>query len=256
MVNDKLAWVLSVCAMCAGCASAPSDGDSLPPSSYKVTARVVDSAQDPVGVPANPASSPGSRSAPSDVPPRPSPAAPAPEAFKVEHYSVEDSSTTPSQNFESPHATEPPVNPEEQFLMRVASERPAVPLDGSVSGEAVLANFVNGDTRCSRLAISYLARRVSEIWRVCADREFTLERKAEPTPAVPDDPGLEPSRLMAVHSAYNGGRATVPYGPLTISAQSGGLPDARGCMLIRSALSWQGIPMAITDETICLPPGE
>ncbi len=137
--------------------------------------------------------------------------------------------------------------------MRVASERPAVPLDGLVNGEAAVVNFVSGDQQCSTLAITYPARRVSEIWRVCADRQFVLTRRAEPTPVVPDDAGIEPARLMAVHSAYHEGRASVPYGPLTISAQSAGSPDERGCVMIRSALSWQGIPMAMTDETICLP---
>ncbi len=254
MVNVRLAGGLSLFVACAGCTGTPSDRDTLPPPSHRVTARVVDTASgrtDPSGSRAAPIAA-----APSDVSiAPPSPANKTPESIRVEAYTAEDSAR-PAENRAPTRPEESAANPEEQFLLRVAVERPAVPLDGSINGEPVLAGFIGGDTQCSRLAVSYPARRVSEIWRVCADRQFILERKAEPTPTVPDDPALEPSRLMAVRSAYYEGRATFPYGPMTISAQANGQPDARGCMLVRSALSWQGIPMATADETICAPSGD
>jgi len=154
------------------------------------------------------------------------------------------------------HVDPATLNPEEQFLLRVAWDRPAVPLDGTINGEPAVAGYISGDQGCSQVGVTYPGRRVSEIWRVCADRQFMLERKAEPTPGVPDDPGLEANRMFAVHTAYNEGRASVSYGPMLIGAQTSGAPDPRGCVLIRSALTWQGIPMATRDETICRPAGE
>ncbi|MCU0735260.1 MAG: hypothetical protein MUF20_07020 [Methylotetracoccus sp.] len=254
------ALALSILAGCPGCATTNSGADAPPPSRYKVTARVVDVAPGSpggtgagTGAVAAELAAPKIAAQPSQSLPTSGPGATkAPTHSGDERLSPKERAGT-AEALEPRRDIEPPPNPEEQFLMRVASERPAVPLDGLVNGEAAVVNFVSGDQQCSTLAITYPARRVSEIWRVCADRQFVLTRRAEPTPVVPDDAGIEPARLMAVHSAYHEGRASVPYGPLTISAQSAGSPDERGCVMIRSALSWQGIPMAMTDETICLP---
>lgn len=257
--NLGQALALLILVGCPGCATTESDGNGTPPSRYKVTARVVDVA------PGRPGTGGDSTAAVGSVAPGASPqparsraaqehseATKAPVAIGAERLPSEPSTGT-AENPEPRRQIEPPLNPEEQFLLRVAAERPAVPLDGSVNGEPALVNFVSGDPQCSSLAITYPVRRVSEIWRVCADRRFVLERKAEPTPLVPEDPLIEPTRLMAVHSAYDAGHASIAYGSLTISAQAAGSPDARGCVLIRSALSWQGIPMATSDDIICQP---
>lgn len=264
-MNNKSGWSLLVSIMlgCSGCAGMSSDPEVPPESRYKVSARVVDIAPKQPGALSVDASRPRSNE-PEQKPPAPPSAivaqkdptpAKATTPIRPESSSAEEN-VEPAERPDLQRPTEPAQNPEEQFLLRVAAERPVVPLDGSVNGEAAVVNYVSGDTQCSRLAITYPERRVSELWRVCADRQFVLERKAEPTPTVPDDPGLEATRRIAVHSAYNDGHASVDYGPFTVSAQSGGPPDARGCMFIRSALSWQGIAMATNDETICSPPEE
>lgn len=250
----------------SGCAAMSPDPDAALENHYQVTARVVDIAPKRPGALGDLPVLPGRQS--SDVP-GPKPHLPrsettpkkdpveaiAPVPIEPERF-LSDQSAEPPKTLEPPRTPEPGLNPEELFLLRVAAERPAVPLDGSINGETAVANYSSGDNQCSRVAITYPERRVSEIWRVCADRQFILERKAEPTPTVPDDPGLEATRRIAVHSAYNDGHASVPFGPFTVSAQSAGPSDARGCMLIRSALSWHGIAMATHDETICSPPDD
>ncbi len=249
------ALALWLCVGCPGCATTESAGDGPPPSRYKVTTRVVDIAPGSPGITSDGA---GTGTTAPQVSAQPS-RSPAQENSRITRGPVPivddalpaDPSAGVTESPQPRRTIEPPLNPEEQFLLRVAAERPAVPLDGSVNGEAALVNFVRGDAQCSTLAITYPLRRVSEIWRVCADRQFVLERKAEPTPLVPEDAGIEPTRLMAVHTAYHDGRASVDYGSLTVRAQSAGTPDARGCVMIRSALSWHGIPMATSDDTIC-----
>lgn len=248
-----------------GCAS--DGGDGPRPSQRRVTARVVDIGPTP---PVTSAGTLNRKPLPSArVPPIEPEEGDAPrEVPVVTTTSVErggsqvvrEEATVQQPDFnEAPRgggADLPSADAEERFMLRIAWDRPQVPLDGTINGEPVVVGYIAGEEGCSHLGVTYPVRRVSEIWRVCADRQFLLERKAEPTPGIPDDPGLEAHRMFAVQSAYNEGRASVPFGPMVIGAQAGDPPDARGCRLIRSALSWQGIPVATRDETICRGPGE
>jgi hypothetical protein len=247
---------------CVGCASNGTDGTRT--SSRRVTAKVVN-------IDAQPSTAPVSGLPPSSVLRAPTSTADHQDPMDVPREVPVVTTTTeerggsrvvqeeqsgrpqPVEAQPSSAAELPSLHAEEQFLLRVAWDRPAVPLDGTINGEPAVVGYIGGEQGCSRLGVTYPGRRVSEVWRVCADRQFTVDRKAEPTPSVPDDPGVEASRMFAIQSAYQEGRASMQFGPWSISAQSGGLPDARGCVLIRSALSWQGLPVATRDETICRP---
>jgi hypothetical protein len=120
-----------------------------------------------------------------------------------------------------------------------------------VNGQPVVMAFVGGDDRCRTVAVTYTTQSVAELWRVCTDGQFSLDREAEPIPAVVNDPALLAMRQAVVHRAYIDGRAVAPYGELMVKAQSTGQPDANGCMMIRSAVSWNGVAVGMSDETIC-----
>jgi hypothetical protein len=137
--------------------------------------------------------------------------------------------------------------------LRVAKERPTVPVEGSINGEPVVATCVGGNDQCRTVAVTSPARALAEIWQVCANGQIALERPAEPTPPLPNDPGLQTARQIVVFEAHSRGQATLPYGELLVSAKSTGQPDAKGCTIVRCAVNWQGMVLDMRDEHVCSP---
>jgi hypothetical protein len=147
----------------------------------------------------------------------------------------------------------PQRTPEEEFLLRVARERPLVPAEGAINGEPVVASCAGGNDQCRTVVVTSPARRLAEMWQVCANGEIALERQAEPTPAPPNDPGLQTTRQMVIFEAHARREAALNYGEFVVSAKSAGQPDAKGCTLVRCAVSWQGIVLDLRDEHVCSP---
>jgi len=237
MQRVKRCLLLMACAAAgAGCggASAPKEG-----AHFAVTAQVVDSR---TGRPV-PAKSPRR-----PVAERPPVDPDVPMVRKLEPLPEPEPEPTSS-------AAPPQLSPEEETLLGVAHERPFVPVESRVGGQPAVMNFVGGDEQCRTVAVTYPARRVAELWRVCADGQFALDREAEAIPDLPEDPGLRAARQATVHWAFANGRADSSYGELMIRAQSSGQRDQNGCTVIRSAVTWNGVTIGMSDETIC-PGGE
>jgi hypothetical protein len=238
MQRVKRLLLLAACAAVgAGCggASAPKDG-----AHFAVTAQVIDSET--------------GRPVPAKTPKRPVPELSAvdkaaPILRKLEPLPEPAQDPGPGPN--SP-AARPQLSPEEETLLGVARERPFVPVESRVGGQPAVMNFVGGDEQCRTVAVTYPARRVAELWRVCADGQFALDREAEAIPDLPEDPGLRAARQATMHWAFANGRADSTYGELIIRAQSSGQRDQNGCTVIRSAVTWNGVTIGMSDETICL----
>jgi hypothetical protein len=235
----RLGFSAYACAMVlasVGCGGS----DPIAPSGYAVTAQVIDSR---TGQPVSPP-----KAAKRPPPEIPSARAAEPVFRKLEP--IPDAEPGPDVQ------TAPPQrSPEEEALIAVARERPFLPVEARVGGQAVVMNFVGGDDRCRTVAVTYPARRVAELWRVCSDGQYTLDREAEAIPDLPNDPGLQAARQAAAHWAYaNNGRGDSAYGELMIRAQASGQKDQNGCMVVRNAVTWNGITIGVNDDTVCSTP--
>ena len=236
MIRGRLSPVLLLACLAAvvGCGAEPT---RMPPTNFAVSAQVVDAR---TGRPIPPSAERRKRPAP------PSASSGVPIFRKLEPI---PETSSPVQTPEAPAPRQ--LSPEEESLIGVARERPFVPIEIGVNGESAVLSFVGGDEQCRTVAVTYPARRVAELWRVCAEGGYALDRDAEPIPELPADPALVAARQAASHLAYQNGRADSAFGELVVRAQSSGAPDQNGCMAVRNAVTWNGITIAMADETIC-----
>jgi len=230
---------LSVGASAAVLASVGCGGaEPIAPSRYEVTAQVIDSRTGQPVSPPKPAK-------------RPTPELPSVRAAEPVFRKLEP---IPDVEPEPGAQPAPQRTAEEEALVGVARERPFLPVEASVDGQAVVMNFVGGDDRCRTVAVTYPARRVAELWRVCSDGQYTLDREAEAIPDLPNDPGLQAARQAAAHWAYANGRADSSYGELMVRAQASGQKDQNGCMVVRNAVTWNGVTIGMNDDILCSAP--